>query len=126
MPSRDDYDRIINRKWAEAGNPAPPDEKATIAGAKAIYRKAMGRAWKGKVRITSGKRYTWIRNGTLIVNVTNPWEPGWRGVAHQLSHWAHYCKNPRDRPHSDRQAILEAELTNYVLSDAFAKYRSEK
>lgn len=122
MPNRKDYDRLINSKWNKAKLKRPSPEKA-IRGARAIYRKAMKKPWKGRVELTSGNRYTWIRNGVMYVNPNHPHQPGWEGITHDLSHYCNHRLRPNDRPHSDAQAILEAELTRFVLSPAFEKYR---
>jgi len=126
MSTESEYDRLINDKWKAASLPIPTDEQA-IRGCRALYRKAMGHAWKGPVKITRRKnQYTWIRNSVLVVNPNRPTHfhrPGWHDMTHLISHLCHARLRPHDRPHSDRQTILETELVNYALSDAFAKYR---
>tara|TARA_B110000858_G_C17776109_1_gene462332 strand:- start:295 stop:675 length:381 start_codon:yes stop_codon:yes gene_type:complete len=126
MSTEAEYDRLINNKWKAYTHTVPTDEQA-IRGCRAIYRKAMRRPWKGKVEIVRRKnQYTWIRNGVMYVNPNRPqWfhKAGWHDMTHTLSHYCHQRLRPYDKPHSERQTILETELTNYVLSDAFAKYR---
>jgi hypothetical protein len=113
---RDLYDRLINNKWPSP-LPVPSDQEA-ITGAKRLYRKAMSRPWKGEVKVTSGNRHTWIRGRTMYVN-PDGWPSSWRGIVHGIAHWCHYRLNPRDSNHSDKQARLERDLTNYVLANGF-------
>ena len=119
MPEKGLYDRLVNSKWPSP-LPVPTDQEA-MTGAKRLYRKAMGRPWKGKIKIVSGNRYTWFRNRTLCVNPNQTsWGQGsWRGIVHGLSHYCHQRLHPGDRPHSDRQARLERDLTDYVLENGF-------
>jgi len=114
---RELYNRLVNNKWPRS-IPVPSDQEA-ITGAKRLFRKAMGRAWRGKVKITSGKRYTWIRGNTFYVNPNDRRNRSWPGIVHDISHWAHYRKNPNDRPHSEKQLYIERDLTDYVLANGF-------
>ncbi len=110
------WDRLVNSKWPTDRNLVPTDAEA-IKGVKRLYRKAMGRPWRGKVEVTSGNRHTWIRRGVLYVNPNR--RRGWPGIVHSISHWAHMKKNPNDRPHSDRQAYIERDLVDYVLASGW-------
>ena len=110
------YNRIVNTKWPSP-LPVPSDQEA-ITGAKRLYRKAMGRPWKGEVKVTSGNRHTWIRGRTMYVN-PDGWPSSWRGSVHGIAHWCHYQLNPRDSNHSDKQAYLERDLTDYALASGF-------
>jgi len=111
------WDRLVNDKWPQ---PVPlPTEAEAIAGARRLFRKATGRAWRGRVRIASGNRHTWVRRGVLYVNPTYRWRPGWPGIVHGIAHYAHYLKHPDDPPHSDRQAYTERDLVDYVLAQGW-------
>jgi hypothetical protein len=111
------YDRLVNDKWPRL-QPIPTDQEA-ITGAKRLYRKAMGRPWPGKVKIVRGNRHTWIRGGVLCVNPNQYGHNGWPDIVHGISHYCHRRLNPQDRDHSDKQAYLERDLTDYVLEKGF-------
>jgi hypothetical protein len=128
MPSHDEWTRLVNSKWP-SDIPIPSDKEA-ITGAKRLYRKAMGRPFRGKVVVTSGNRYSWIRSGVMSVNPKrrNAWQPqaGWPDIVHLLSHYFHRRLYPRDKPHSHRQLDLEAELTRYVVENGFHEGRLKR
>src|SRR5436190_12558162 len=83
------WDKLVNERWGGEQPVLSPDE--SIAAAKRLYRKAMGRPWTGGVRITSGNRITWIRRGVLVVNPDKRERDarGLRAIIHDLSHFAH-------------------------------------
>jgi hypothetical protein len=110
------YNRLVNAKWPSP-LPVPSDQEA-ITGAKRLYRKAMGRPWKGEVKVTSGNRATWVRRGTLYVN-PNESGRGWQEIIHSISHLAHLRLNPRDKPHTSKQAYIERDLTDYAMANGF-------
>ena len=131
MSSKSEYDRLINDKWRAAGfvvggDHIPTDEQA-MRGCRALYRKVMGKPWKGPVKLVRRKnQYTWIRRGVLVVNPNRPdyWgRTGWPDMVHMISHLCHRKLRPNERPHSLHQTNLETMLTSYVLSDGFSKYR---
>ena len=114
------WDRLVNSKWPD-DTPAPTEREA-IAGAKRLYRKAMGRPWRGAVKATSGNRHTWIRRGVLYVNPDERrrnGKGGWAEIVHSISHYAHRRLNPNDKPHSARQSYIERDLTDYVLEQGW-------
>lgn len=113
MPSPQEWNRLVNNKWP-AGLPKPSPQEA-ITGAKRLYRKAMGRPFKGKVRVTSGRRYSWIRRGEMIVNPSH----GWPEIVHLLSHYFHRRLHPKHRPHSYLALEMEKNLTDYALAHGF-------
>jgi hypothetical protein len=78
--TRKEWYRRVNAAWP-ATVPALTAEEATRA-ARRLYRFVTKRTWRGAVVVTSGRRYTWIRSGRLIVNPTR----GWRHLVHELSH----------------------------------------
>src|SRR5688500_10089818 len=97
------WDRLVNSKFES--QPILSPEESLIA-AKKLYRHAFGRAFPGKVELASGNRYTWVRRGVLYVNPDKRelHTRGLRSIIHDLSHYAHSRLNPRDAPHSIRQA----------------------
>ena len=123
------YEKSINEPWIKyekqlrlirEGNLKPNKEEA-IRFAKRIYRKGMGKPWKGKVKITSGNRYTWIRRGILVVNPDHGYYGGWRDILHEISHYIHWHKNPGKQPHDASQFRLERDLTEYAIKSGICE-----
>jgi hypothetical protein len=106
----------VNGAWPDG--PLPKlDGPEAVAAAKRLYRFAMKRAWRGKWRITSGRRYTWPRSGVFYVN---PYR-GWHSLVHLLSHYCHRRLHPGVKPHDDmgRHAFLEREMIDYVVKSGW-------
>lgn len=59
----------VNGKWPEGTNDGrtliPTDQEA-LSAAKRLYRRAMGKPFTGKFELTTGNRYTWIRNHVFL------------------------------------------------------------
>lgn len=121
MVSAEEWNRLVNSKWPD-DLPIPTDQEA-ITGAKRLYRRAMGRPFRGKVVATSGNRYTWVRRGVMSVNPNRrrAWRPkaGWPDIVHLLAHYCHARLHPNDRPHSHKELDLESDLTRYALAQGF-------
>ncbi len=120
MTTHEDWERLVNNKWP-SHLPVPTEQEA-IAGAKLLFRKGMGRSFKGKVKLTSGNRHTWIRRGVLYVNPDQRCWNGRGGWAEIVHHLAHYCQRrlyPGSKPHSSKELYLERDLTDYVLEKGF-------
>lgn len=108
------YDSV-NGQWPEGtdcGRGIKPSPQEAMAGAKRLYRVAMKRPFRGKVKLTSGRRDTRIRRHVLYVN------PDWRGggwheIVHSISHHASYHHFREN--HGPRHAFIERELTRYVV-----------
>lgn len=117
------WDRLVNERWDGQSPVLSPDD--SVKAAKRIFRQAMGRAWVGPVKLTSGNRYTWVRRGVLIVNPDMHQREcrGLRAMIHDLSHYAHSRLHPSEAPHSRRQATLEGKLVTYALKSGFADGR---
>lgn len=107
------WDRMINDQWNGANPVLSPEE--SLAAAKKLYRHAMGKAWHGTWELTSGRSYTWARMGVFKVN-PNRRHGGLRQIIHLISHYCHGRLHPRDKPHSIRQARLEAKLTKFAIA----------
>jgi hypothetical protein len=106
---------------------AIPSNKEAITGARRLYRRAMGRPFPGKVVITSGNRYTWVRRGVMYVNPNPRWGmKGWRGIVHLMAHYCHSRKHPNARPHDHRELDLEADLTRYAIESGFHEGRLKR
>jgi len=120
------YNRIVNSKWPDEYG-RPTDAEA-ITAARRLYRRGMGRVWRGPVKIVRGNRVTWVnwvadkgqtrRRDTLCVN-PDMRGGGWKEIVHSMSHYCHRRLNPKDRPHSQRQASLEADFTDYLLKSGW-------
>src|SRR4051812_46509336 len=110
----------VNGKWPEStreGRDLVPTEQEAITGAKRLYRKAMGKAFKGKVKATSGRRYTWIRSGVMYVKPNMDGKGGWHEIVHGLSHYA--ARRLWGEAHGARHAFIERELVEYVMTHGF-------
>ncbi len=109
------WDRLVNDRFEDQPILSP---EASVLAARKLYRHAMGKAFTGKVELTSGRRYTWIRRGVMYVNpdCRQSRIRGLRAIIHDLSHWCHYRLHPRDKPHSVRQARLESKLVTFAIT----------
>lgn len=105
----------VNSKWPDT-LPELSGEEA-LAAAKRLYRFAMKRAWRGKWKLTSGRRYTWPRGGTFYVNPKRDgWaQGGWHDLVHMMSHYCHRQLRPQDKPHDPRHEYLERDMVAYVI-----------
>lgn len=115
------WDMLVNDRF---GDQQPIlSEQESIAAAKKLFRHAMGKSFSGKIEITTGNRYTWVRRGTLFVNPDKreARQRGLRAMIHDISHYAHAILNPKDSPHSARQARLEGKLVTFALSRGFTE-----
>jgi hypothetical protein len=118
MPESHEWDRLVNSVWPS--DMPIPSAKEAITGAKRLYRRAMGRPFKGKVVVTSGNRYTWVRRGVMYVNPNSRWgRKGWPEIVHLLAHYCHSRKHPNARPHDHRELDMEADLTRYAIASGF-------
>jgi hypothetical protein len=110
------WDRLVNERWGGQQPVLSPEDSVTAA--KRLYRFAMGREWRGPVKLTSGRRYTWIRRGVMAVNpdMVQRHARGLRAIIHDLSHYAHSQLHPADAPHSRRQAQLEGRMVTYAIN----------
>jgi hypothetical protein len=81
----------------------------------------MGSSFKGKIKLTSGNRYTWVKGDVLSVNPDKREVSarGLRALIHDLSHYCHHRLHPNDAPHSRRQAQLEGRLVKFALERGF-------
>ena len=105
---KDKYDEA-NAVWPGAIPDLTAEE--SVRAARKLYRFGMRQTFRGKVKITSGRRYTWVRNGVMVVNP----EHGWKQLVHMLSHYVHR-KVGVDKPHSKQHARLECRMIAEVLN----------
>lgn len=107
----------VNGSWPEGELPIPTGQEA-ISAVKRLYRVAMGKPWKGKLKLTSGNRHTWPSGGVYYVNPNRQgWSfNGWKDIVHAVSHYCHRRLHPTRKPHDFRHELLEKELVRYVVS----------
>src|SRR5215831_2526558 len=115
------YDNV-NAVWPD--NPAIPTGQEAIAGARKLVKLALslgpagtnginyryGRGYAFK--LTSGNRYTWTRRGVFYVNPDQDDYRfrGWKGICHDIAHWAGRKLYPGAKPHDARTAFIERKL----------------
>lgn len=116
LRDRSAWDQLVTAKFA-GKNPVLSDQES-IAAARRLYRRAMGKPFTGEVKITSGRRTTWVRRGVMSVN-PNQRGGGLREIIHSISHYAHGRLNPKDAPHSWRQAHIEGDLADFAIKSGF-------
>ena len=125
------YNKYVNSEWekvyseiGQKGLPIPSDQEA-ITGSKRLYRKFMGRSFKGEIKIISGNKYTRISGAVMYINPNRKsrygwhlgFSGGWEQIVHTLSHWIGHRKF--DEGHGTKQLWLEAKMTKYVLKNKF-------
>lgn len=106
----------VNSQWPDVLPELTAHE--ALAAAKRLWRVATGRSFKGKFKLTSGRRYTGPRRGTFYVNPGGHHFIGWRDLVHDISHYAHWEMNRGKRgykPHDHRHHFIERELVAYVV-----------
>ena len=114
-----DHYQQVEDAWGDkkelASQPVPKENAIDIA--LAVYNFMFGKPFKGKTKLTSGHRYTWIRRGTLVVNPNfeQTHASGWRALVHDLSHYGHSRLNPKNNNHGRIHAEFEAEIAKYVV-----------
>jgi len=117
-----DY-KVVQEAWGDklklADQPIPKEQAIKVA--LSLYEYMFGKPWKGKTRLTSGRRYTWVRNGELVVNpdMRETYASGWRSMVHDLSHYGHAMINRKNNNHGKVHAEFEAELARYVIRKYF-------
>lgn len=113
----------VNSQWpvdTNDGRDVIPTPQEAIAGARRLYRKAMGRAWRGPIKLTSGRNKTWIRRGVFYVNPNEArrgCNGGWHEIVHSVSHWASFRLHRE--AHGPRHAWIEKELIVFAVSRGF-------
>lgn len=115
-----DHYQQVTTAWGDklplASQPVPKDEAISIA--LNIYEFMFGKPFKGKAKLTSGHRYTWVRRGVFVVNpdFKQTHASGWMALVHDLSHYGHSRINSKNNNHGRIHAEFEAEIAKYVVS----------
>ncbi len=111
--------KYVNGAWPEVVPPLTGPEAVTAG--KRLYRLVMKRAFRGKVKVGSGNRHTWIRSGVMTVNPDGRFRGGWRDLVHGLSHYCHRRLHPKQRPHDGRgtHAFIERTMIEHVVNSGW-------
>ena len=107
----------VNSAWPEGtneGRSLKPTPQEALSAAKRLYRIAMKKPFRGEMKLTSGRRYTWIRNGVFYVNPDYR-GGGWHEIVHLISHYACHRLFPNAKGHGVQHAFLERELIAEVI-----------
>lgn len=111
----------VNSRWPEGtndGRDLKPTPQEAMSAARRLYRFAMKRPFKGKMRVTSGNRYTWIRSGVFYVNPDYR-GGGWHELVHLISHQMAHRLYPGAKSHGGRHAFVEREMVEHVVSSGW-------
>ena len=115
------YDSV-NGQWPEGTNDGRdiiPTPEEAMSGAKRLYRVALGKPYRGTMKLTSGRRHTWIRRHVFYVNPNEKrWSGssingGWHEIVHSISHLA--ARRLYREGHGPRHAWIEKELIAHVV-----------
>lgn len=111
--------KTVNAAWPET-MPTPTGQEA-ISATKRLYRMTMGKAWKGKVKLTSGRNHTWTRGGVFYINPDKRGFQftGWKALVHDLSHYCHSRLYPNKGAHDHRHEWLEKEMISHVVANGW-------
>lgn len=108
----------VNGQWPN-DMPKVTGQEA-IAGAKRLYRHFMKRAYKGKWKLTSGRRHTQQRSMVFYVNpAKSEGYTGWKDIVHAMSHYVHSRLHPEGKGHGAGHSYLEREMIDYVLAQGW-------
>jgi hypothetical protein len=123
----------VNGQWPEGtrdGRDLKPTPKEALAAAKRLYRVGFKRHFRGKMKLTSGNRRTWIRSGVFYVNpdlgagtidyrsrggviIDRGSGGGWHELVHDISHYV--TRRLYGDAHGFRHAFIEKEMIKAVV-----------
>jgi hypothetical protein len=115
----------VNSQWPEGSNQGrnlKQSPQEAMAGARRLYRLAFKKPFKGEVKLTSGRRYTFIRRGVMYVNPDqDTWQGGggWHEIVHGLSHYASARLYPNARGHGSQHASVERDMIEHVVASGW-------
>lgn len=118
----------VNELWPD-GAPAPSPQEA-LAGTRRLLQLVCKLGEKQiaiprKLKLVSGNRRNWSEyhkgNWVFTVNpdCTGRNFSGWKGIVHDVSHWAGRRLYPGAKPHDGRVAYLEYELTKHIVNSGW-------
>ena len=120
----------VNGAWPEGtreGRSIKPTAQESLTAARRLYRIAFGRPFRGKMKLTSGRRYTYIRNGVFYVNPDqrywNGGSGGWHEIVHGISHYACARLHPNAKGHGHQHAFIERQLIGEVVKRGWLEGR---
>ena len=105
-----------NATWPDP-LPKPTPEQAVLA-VKRLWKWGMNERMTYPVELTSGRNYTWRRNGKMYVNPDSDHHGGgWKALIHDLSHlmWRRANREEGVRPHEKGHAKLELRMVKEVI-----------
>lgn len=108
--------RVTRKEWYRRVNAAWPADVPPLTAPEAVravrrlYRFGLRRTFRGEVRVTSGRRYTWMYHGVLFVNP----EKGWKDLVHLISHYAAERLEP-GAAHGGYHARMELRMIKAVI-----------
>lgn len=109
----------VNGAWPETVPPLTGPEAVTAA--KRLYRLVMKKPFRGKIKVSSGNRHTWIRSGVMTVNPEGHHFGGWKDLVHGLSHYCHRRLHPGHKPHGGQgtHAFIERMMIEHVVNSGW-------
>src|SRR5579863_3816040 len=113
----------VNSKWPPGtndGRDIKPTAQEAVSAAKRLYRFMLKKPFRGKIVVTSGNRYSYIRSGVMYVNPDwkNAWASsggGWHELVHMLSHDFAHRLFPNAKGHGSQHASVEREMIEHVV-----------
>lgn len=121
MTERREKYHAVNEQWPEGTNHGcdlKPTPQEAMSAAKRLYRFALKKPFRGKIKLTSGRRYTWIRNHVLYVNPDCRGK-GWHELVHDLSHYCSWRLYPNAKGHGHQHMFLEKDMIAYVVKSGW-------
>lgn len=117
----------VNGAWPDGELPIPTPQEA-VSAAKRLYRLVMKKPYRGKIKVVSGNRRTYIRWGTLQVNPNGRHFGGWKDLVHGLSHTCHRRLHPGHKPHDGRgtHAWIERQMIEHVVNSGWLDGRLKR
>lgn len=107
------YAQYVDAKWPKAlpKLTAIEAERAALR----LYRLIFKKKCPYPIKVTSGRNYSYIRNGVLRVNP----DKGWAELVHTLSHSFFLRKARGEKPHGYPHARLEKAMVEYVVAQGW-------
>lgn len=115
----------VNNAWpsgTNAGRDLKPTEQEAVRAVKLLWRKFMGEPLRIPVKLTTGRRRTWIRNRVMYVNCDERrWDGGggWHEIVHSLSHLVAYRLHRGAKNHGTQHHWIEREMVKHVVSSGW-------
>lgn len=111
----------VNGQWPEGtrdGRDLKPTPQEAVAAVRRLWRFGTGKAWRGKIVVTSGRRRGGVRYGVITVN-PDRWAGGWHEVVHMISHHVAFRLHPGIAAHSTQHAFIERTMIAHVVESGW-------